>query len=157
MAPWDGGVKFGTWSSILITLLIYGGLLWIEEARSELGGHMIIWVALLSFSACYIFAPRSYLIGKDGVAIERIVGPIFIPYAQILSLQIVERANLRRAVGNGGVFGYYGTYVDGSGTKVKVYATRFKGMVRIETTDRTYYLSPNEPGSFVEAVKQHLT
>jgi hypothetical protein len=118
---------------------------------------MIIWVILLSFSAGYIFGPRSYLIDKDGVAIERIVGPIFIPYAQILSLQIVERANLSRAVGNGGFFSYYGIYVDGSGTKVKVYATRFEGMVRIETTDWKYYLSPNEPGSFVETVKQHLT
>jgi len=159
MAPWDVTVKFFTWTTIALVLFIYGGVFILggEEARRNLGVHALFLGLFFSFGACYALGPRSYLVNEKGVRIERTVGSIFIPYAQILSVEVVEQANLSRAVGNGGIFSYYGTYFDGSGTKVKVYATRFERMVQIQTIKQSYYLSPDDPESFVEAVKRHLT
>ncbi|MGO0121742.1 PH domain-containing protein [Desulfothermobacter acidiphilus] len=104
-----------------------------------------------------LLAPRAYMFNEDSLRILRVIGSISIPYNRIVTISNQENVCLDREFGNGGLFAYYGVFRDEDGRRVRVYATTFKRMVRIETTDgKIFYLSPAEPEKFVEALRQRL-
>jgi len=101
----------------------------------------------------YMFSPRYYLIDKKGVTISRLVGPIPIPFEEVCDFEMVANVRLCRLIGSGGLFSHYGTYLQNN-TKVKVYATHYSQMIRISTSKMTYYISPDDPESFIKYVKK---
>ena len=157
MAPWNCFVVFATWivaSSVLyVTVSAFYRFL-LSAGSSDFSDVFVMFIVLLLFLAFYIVGPRGYEINSKGVIIKRLVKDICIPRKNVYSVEILKNVKLIRTVGNGGLFGYYGTYMDTDGSTVKVYATRFDCMVRLKTEDIVYYFSPKEPEVFMQAIEE---
>lgn len=157
LAPWDTNVKFGTWSTFFIAILIFTIVFLSptshEESKIVYTSFFILSVFL---SIVYAMGPRGFYINDSGIVINRLIGSIIIPHDHIQSAELVKNAVLSRKSGNGGLFNYYGNFVDNTNTKVKVYATRFDYMIKIKAGDKFYYISPYHPEIFINILKQHL-
>jgi len=175
MATWDRGVILWTIIGLVIIIpLLFAApplnnvFIWILPKETYLyikdwflEGVEGYFASGLFFSVIfltYLFSPRGFLVDIHYLLIKRLGGGISISYSSIHDIRIVENVQLLvRLLGVGGIFSWYGTFLNGNGNKVKVYATNLKQLVRIQTTNgRIYYLSPAEREKFVEAVKRHL-
>lgn len=157
MAPWNKALKLTTSMVILIMSWVVFETLFIIEG---LTGYFLSGMAVCVIFLTYLFSPRGYSLDDKHLTINRLVGGISIPYSQILTVEIVENVKFSlRVFGVGGVFSWYGSFFVENGSNLgvaKVYATSFRRMVRIETSKRTYYLSPADPEGFAKAVKERL-
>jgi hypothetical protein len=100
-----------------------------------------------------LFAPRGYLVSREGIVIRRAAGSFTIPAAEVEAVELAGRVRPGiRLWASGGLFGWFGLFTLKDGGTAKVYATRWDRMVRIKTSREIYLLSPAEPEAFVEAV-----
>ncbi|HHW41793.1 MAG TPA: hypothetical protein GXX19_11740 [Syntrophomonadaceae bacterium] len=154
IAPPDGTTRVVT----LGTLLLLGGLtfwIWIvsgEETEALIFTLFLVWGPL---AVTLLFAPRGYLVSREGIVIRRAVGSFTIPAAEVESVELVGRVRPGiRLWASGGLFGWFGLFTLKDGGTAKVYATRWERMVRIKTRREIYLLSPAEPEAFTEAVQR---
>ncbi|MGO0121746.1 PH domain-containing protein [Desulfothermobacter acidiphilus] len=163
LAEKDEEAKFITYFifSVIITVLILTSVILVKVPHIQRGYVVLLSIIcatiVLATLASFLFAPRLYIINRDDLKVRRVIGDIVIPLNHIAKIGMAGNPRLDREFGNEGLFAYYGAFRDEDGRRVRVYATTFKRMVRIETTDgKIFYLSPAEPERFVEAVKQRL-
>jgi len=155
IAPWDGTTRVIT----LGTFLLLGGLtFWIvsgEETEAlDIFILFLVWGPLV---ITWLFAPRSYLVSREGIVIRRAVGSFTIPAAEVEAVEFAGRVKPGiRLAASGGLFGWFGLFTLKDGGTAKVYATRWDRMVRVKASREIHILSPAEPEVFVSTANRVL-
>ncbi len=106
----------------------------------------------------FLFAPRKYLLLPRGIEIRSLIATDLIERNNINSLEILRPIKHGAGINTctSDFFGYSGEYALADGSMARVYATSWERMVKITTCKGgPYLLSPLEPESFVQAVKQY--
>ncbi|MTI82512.1 MAG: hypothetical protein FH756_01140 [Firmicutes bacterium] len=105
----------------------------------------------------FLFAPRKYLLSPRGIEIRSLIATDLIERNNISSLEILKPIKHGSGINTctSDFFGYSGEYTLANGSVARVYATSWERMVKITACKGdAYLLSPLEPESFVQAVKQ---
>jgi hypothetical protein len=109
--------------------------------------------------ACYLYAPRAFLIHSEGIIIDRMVSPILVAWDQVKTIREVtpeEFSGTIRVFGNGGLFGRVGTYRSKLLGNFRMYLTNEVDAVLIDANER-YVISPHPAGGFVRDATRALT
>lgn len=164
IAPWNATAKvlayFG--GSVLVSgsVLLAGADLFTHHHSYRGFFDWVIYLGVwMIMPLVYIFAPLGCVADTKRLLIKRAMGPIVIPYEQILSVEVKEKVEFYpiKVWAVSGVFAFYGTFIVKGDDMVKAYVTDFNvPMVRVKTARRIYYLTPVEPDDFVKTVKQYL-
>jgi uncharacterized membrane protein len=118
----------------------------------------ILPIVILIFGAA--FAPKNYKITSDNILINRLwVKDIKIPLIEVYSVEPVDyKFAFKRSIrifGSGGGFGIYGDFSSRNIKYFKAYMTRRDKLVMIKTPDKPFILTPDDPESFIAAVKRN--
>ena len=106
----------------------------------------------------WLAAPRGYSLNAEGITIHRLLGSIHIPTQQIKSIEKIEtgRKGFLRLFGNGGLFGYYGTYRHADYGRVKMWVRNYDNLLLVHTQDRGTYALSADDSAFYPALKKVL-
>jgi hypothetical protein len=108
---------------------------------------------LLIYGGAYLYRPLHYDLNSRELVIHRPLNPVVIPREDIEGVQLVDATEMKgtiRIFGVGGLFGYYGQFLNSRLGSMTWYATRRNKMVLLHTRDNTkIVLSPDEPEVFV--------
>jgi hypothetical protein len=117
-------------------------------------------VTALAVAAAFLivswgFAPGGYIVEADRVIVSRPFSDVTIERSNDTKVRLFEDADdegMKRTAGNGGLFGYYGTYESKRLGSHKWYVTDMARRVVIETRDGAVVVSPDDPQKFIDAV-----
>jgi hypothetical protein len=158
IAPWNATAKILAYFGG--TALVSGSVFLFDAISFALQhfewGLVGIWAIM---PLAYIFAPLGCVAGTEQLLIKRAIGPIRIPYEEILSVEVKEKVEFLpiKVWAVSGIFAFYGTFIVKGEGRVKAYITNVAvPLVRIQTTRRIFYLSLAEPDDFVKTVKEYL-
>jgi hypothetical protein len=156
-APWDRTLRVTTFAVVLLLAAAAVAFAFVAVRAAvpiEIVAGTAALVAVL-LAATFSLAPRSFAVEGGQVRIERPLRPIAIPVRRIRSAGLLPPGALRGALrlgGSGGLFGYYGRFWSRTLGAFRLYATRREGLVRIDTPDERFVLSPDAPERFLEEV-----
>lgn len=154
LAPRDTASRIATFIALipLIPLL----RLFLHNRYVFIAIILLLLIAMYGFF--YVTGPIGYSYSDKGIHIKRIAGDITILKEDIVDVSIIKKARIDMNLdGNKGLFTYSGTFCERNGNIVKVHATRFTEMVRVRTAQWDYYLSPQDPQAFFDAIKDMQT
>lgn len=129
----DRRTLYWTLVYLIVFALLGGGLYYLYE-----GGYLSAWftsfiVALIALMALSV--PRKIVVTDDSVQVRCLLDITEIPRSEIASVRRIGPKEMKWIVplfGGCGFFGYYGHFYDLRGfTRVKVYATQWRGFVEI--------------------------
>ncbi len=129
-----------------------------SAAAANFGGWAILALAAALLWSCWALAPRGFIVGPGTVTVDRPLMPVKIA---LRPGTVVEAAGAGlldgslRTMGNGGLFGYYGSFWKKGTGAYLLYATRSDRFVMIDN-GRKYFLTPDEPGLFIEETVRRL-
>jgi hypothetical protein len=117
-------------------------------------------VTALAVAAAFLivswgFAPGGYIVEADRVIVSRPFSDVTIERSNDTKVRLFEDAEdegMKRTAGNGGLFGYYGSYESKRLGPHKWYVTDMTRRVVIETRDGAVVVSPDDPQKFIDAV-----
>jgi len=124
---------------------------------------VVAWVVHMAFVAllfplliclAYAYSPRGYAISGGAIVITRLIGNIRVPLADIREIRAGtpdDFTGCLRLWGNGGLFGYYGTYQTAKLGKCYWYVTNRSRTVIVATQTRILVLSPDDLAGFMGA------
>jgi hypothetical protein len=124
---------------------------------------VVAWVVHIAFVAllfpllicfAYAYSPRGYAISGGAIVITRLIGNIRVPLADIREIRAGtpdDFTGCLRLWGNGGLFGYYGTYQTAKLGKCYWYVTNRSRTVIVATQTRILVLSPDDLAGFMGA------
>lgn len=160
-SPWDRGLRLAT--SILTVVLVAIGVglpalgLYLSGPDPEL-----LWPFLLApagsaaiLLGSWALAPRGFALRAGELRVERPLLSLRIPLRSIRAVDLLPGDGLAgalRTAGNGGLFGYYGRFWSRALGSFRMYATRRDRLVRVETDEAVYLLSPEPPERFADAL-----
>lgn len=154
-APWDRALR---WTTALAVIAVAGAslfLLWSaeEELRFLLGpiGLLLLAVPL----GAWLLAPVGYRIEDPALWVERRLRPVRIPLAGLEAVELLPDRSiggLLRIGGSGGLFGWFGSYWSSRFGALRMYATRTRDLVLVDSAAGRFVLSPSPPLGFVEAL-----
>lgn len=160
-SPWDRALRISTW---LVGALAVGacalvlGWTWPLLGRTPVAA----WPALLApvavlvaLALAWALAPRGFAISGGKLVVERLLFPVEVRLGDVRSVTVLPDGALRgciRVAGTSGFCGYYGRFWGRSLGSFRLYATRTRGLVRLDTTRGRFLLSPVPPERFVAAV-----
>ena len=122
------------------------------EARSAGAAITIALVIGIIFIAAALRAKGYYVDGKQ-LIIRRGLFDVRIPRRDIISVELLDRSDLKGAIrifGVGGMFGYVGTYANLKMGSMTWYATRRDRPVLIRTSKKKIVVTPDEPELFLQ-------
>jgi len=103
---------------------------------------------------------RSYEIGEKGFVIKSLFGRTWIRYEDILSTDFIPRLSHNEIVsrcGLFGIFGYRGAYrSDKIGDRFKLMCNRIEPAIIIETSQKTFLISPENARGFFEDLTKKI-
>lgn len=139
--------------TILFAILVVLSLFTIITEKERGIPICIIAILLAIYFIVFAFRPISYKLTDDKVIIHRIFSNVKIYRRQITNIQLFDKANLNgtiRTFAVGGIFGYYGKFLNKQFGKMTWYATRLDKAILVQTIDhRNIILTPNEPEKFI--------
>ncbi len=161
-APWDRSLRIATVLSLVVVAVavavfsalavsLPGGIP--RALGLALGG-----VFALTFGIAFALSPRGYAIEAGRLRIERPLRAIEIPLASIRAAGALPDDAFRgvvRVAGSGGLFGYYGRFWSRRLGAFRLYATRRKRLVVVDTAADRFVLSPEPPDRFLEDLLAH--
>jgi hypothetical protein len=155
-ASLDGIAK--TFSTVF-TLLLMGVVLWqvylyIDSPQLNSIIASTILVALLL--ATYYHHPIKYFIDSEQVTIQRPFRSAQINKRKIESVRVLQPQEMKdtlRSFGVAGLYGYFGTFSNRNIGSMLWYATQRQNYVLIQTQDKNYILTPDNPHEFVQELK----
>ena len=107
----------------------------------------------LLYILVYVFRPINYSITHDSIVINRPAKNVILNKADIKSVELIDKNLIRytmRLAGVGGLFGYFGKFVNRKLGKMTWYATRRDKTVLITTSaNKKIIITPDEPENFV--------
>ena len=144
------GITVGV--TILFASLIIGQFSIITDAGRAVPIYTTT-ACLLIYFLSFIFRPINYVVTKDELIVSRPLLNVHIKRSDIKSVELIEKNKIRRSLrtfGVGGLFGYYGNFVNFSLGRMTWYATRRDKPVLVKTADnKKLIFTPNDPGKFV--------
>ena len=144
------GITVGV--TILFASLIIGQYSIITDAGRAVPIYTTT-ACLLIYFLSFIFRPINYVVTKDELIVSRPLLNVHIKRSDIKSVELIEKNKIRRSLrtfGVGGLFGYYGNFVNFSLGRMTWYATRRDKSVLVKTMDnKKLIFTPNDPGKFV--------
>lgn len=133
----------------LIAVHFLNGLSWIIYPAVLLG------VIILG---CFLFAPFRYTLTDDSILVNRPIGGLRIPLNAIQEIRRIEKrefATVIRALGVGGLFGYFGQFDSSSIGPFRAYVTDMNHLVLLTgSQSQKTILSPSNPDDFIQTVLQ---
>lgn len=153
-ASLDGVAKMvGLVVSILMIIFTALQIDLLFENKDGMAAVMIL-LTLFIFFLSIIYRPKSYIITGHELIVKRGLVNVRIPFRNILSVQIIERSYLRgsiRSFGVGGMWGYYGKFINSRFGAMTWYATNRDNPVLIRTKDKEkIIITPDDPALFLE-------
>ena len=160
-APWDVRLTLITTAAVIAVLL--GIAIVLQTAMRAQHPALSILIATLALpgpvtiALAYWWAPRAYSIDATAVRIERRGAPIVVPLASVREVRELEPGSrMRRVLGSGGLFGYFGTFRSPELGDVRMYATRSAERVLLRTEGGTFVLTPSPADRFLAEVRARL-
>ncbi len=154
-APWDRSLKVVTTVAVLVLVAVAVAVL-LLIGRAD-GPRVIRALVVAIFAATVVLAwalaPKGYSIERGRLRIERPLLPIDVPLASIRAAGRLPDQAFRgssRVAGSGGLFGYYGRFWNRRIGAFRAYATRMSDLVRIDTADDRFVLTPEPADRFLE-------
>ncbi len=158
-ATWDRSLRWTTWLVGLILFGVAGGLLALSLVVPAALPPALLTCAITAVvvGITWLLAPTGYELQPRALVVRRRVRPISVPLEQIRGVDRLADGASHRAVqlwGSGGLFGWIGEHWNRRLGLFRIYATRRKDLVRIDTERELFVLSPDDPDVFVAAVLQ---
>jgi len=121
---------------------------------------VILMTGLTGYIYYVIRAARSltYEVERKGIVIKYGLKTLLIPYEDILSVEVKQKTGLSRLAGSEWPGSYSGYFTESREKKLAVvYATELKNLVKIQTRELNYFISPENNERFIEKVKEYWT
>lgn len=111
-------------------------------------GVLLLLVVIIIGS--WLYAPKSYTVGKTDLTINRPIGKVNINLADISQVRSVSDTEMRgtiRTFGVGGLFGYFGKYYTPGIGHITFYATqRTNKILIVNKKGKKFILTPDDIG-----------
>jgi len=156
-SPYDGLVKFITWGTLLILVVISILIVVQEEIPFIFKISLLAFFGILLYLT-YAFSPLGYEIKHDSLVVNRKIKPVKIPLDKIKEVKIdPQAASLKclRLFGSGGLFGFFGIFYSKQLKVHKRYITSRKDSVLV-VADKNYVISPEKPDLFVRLLQERI-
>ena len=163
-APWDKTLKTITYAVTVFLIAeaigISIALFFTATQTMALAVTILIVICnalILGFT--YLYAPRGYVVDESGITVVRNRAAVHIEFGSIKEVSRIERGRFMKSLrtfGNGGLFGYYGSFRNKELGNFKMYATHGDNGVLIRT-DKYYVITPDRADEFVEVVRSYLS
>lgn len=128
----------------------------------------IVWVSAIHwgtslllvgiFIYCYLFRVVGYTVDRERITIQRPFGEKHIPITDIDKVILPEKGSMRwtiRTFGNGGIFGYTGSFANSTYGSMTWYATRTDKTILVVTKERKkILLTPDDLQMADEIIRQ---
>lgn len=148
-APYDTACRIVT--ALLFLMALFFGFLYFFLDQFPLAAVALLPATLL---VTWGLAPRSYSLEGATLIVHRPFGNKTITLEKDLMVQPDPEAGKGavKVAGNGGLFGYYGSFRSGRLGFFRAYATNWKHGVVVKTGGKTYVVTPDEPEHFVSRI-----
>jgi hypothetical protein len=114
-------------------------------------------ILLVVYTLCYALHPVRYVITSQNLLIYSPLKNISFDTDQIIHVELLDDEKLKwtiRTFAVGGLFGYFGKFVNSQIGNMTWYATRRKSVVLVQTSDhKNIILTPDNPAAFVDTLK----
>lgn len=139
--------------SILFAIVV-AAQVYLYLSGAHLSAFLTAIPILLIYFATYSFRPINYDITSDKLVIHRAIKNVIIRRKDIKRVEPINKDQMKwtiRTFGVGGLFGYYGEFVNSKLGEMTWYATRRDKTVLIETVDdKKLIVTPDEPEAFIK-------
>ena len=139
-------------TKIISAALCAAVLIILAATRNAVVAGPLILIVLLA----YAYSPRGYALSGLTLNVKRLVGRVEVPLNGLREVRLGVREDFRgclRLWGNGGLFGYYGLFTTSRLGKCTWYVTSRSKAVVVVTDAKTTLFSPDDPASFIAAVR----
>ena len=107
--------------------------------------------------ATFLLKTNSILVDNTGITIDRTINPVKIAFSEIKAVQTDrdgEMTGVIRTFGNGGSFGYIGSFYNKKYGRMKLYCTQRKNYVIIDKTNgKRIIISPDNPPELLKELR----
>ena len=145
-------IAITTGVTILFAIIIGGQYSIIKDAGRAIPIYTTT-ACLLIYFISFAFRPINYVVTKEEIIVRRPILNVHIKRTDVKSAELIERNKITgsiRTFGVGGMFGYYGNFVNFSIGRMTWYATRKDKPVLVKTIDnKKIIFTPNDPDKFV--------
>ena len=145
-------VKLITTGIVIVMGIVIFSILTLNENLGIIGGIIISLIILSTLIYFYANSLKKITIGEKHLTLQKNIGKIEIPFANITKIERLKFSNLLMTYGSKGVFGYIGNTMDDSITMVN----DRKNMVRIITKEKKYTISSEKPEELTNEIKNVL-
>ena len=139
--------------SILFAVVV-AGQVYLYCSYEQLSAFFTVIPLLAIYFTTFSFRPIDYNITSDKLVIHRAIKDVIIKREDIRSVQPIHKNQMKwtiRTFGVGGLFGYYGEFVNSNFGNMTWYATRRDKTVLIETIDdKKLIVTPDQPEAFIK-------
>lgn len=158
-ATLDLASKIITGIVTILFLGIIGYNIWQLDIKSgnltHFGVTIFLTMLLVSiYGLCYLYRPIKYIVDKDKIIIKRPIKDLTLDIKRIKDAFLTKKESMRwtiRTFGNGGLFGYFGKFNNGTFGDMTWYATKRNNYTILETVDNEkIILTPDD----IEMVKK---
>ena len=142
--------------STVFTLLLVAVVLWqiylfidTPQLNSIIASVFLLAILLVP----YYYHPIKYYVDAEKVIIKRPFKSVNINKKEIKNVRLVHEQEMKgtlRSFGVAGLYGYFGRYSNLKMGSMLWYATQRRNYVLIQTQDKNYILTPNNPQLFVQ-------
>lgn len=118
-------------------------------------GGILVTILLIG----HLYKIKGYRITEDALIIERSIGEKIFLLNEIRSVEIPPKESMRwtiRTFGNGGLFGYWGKFVNTTYGSMTWYATRRSNYILIKTKDEGLIVITPDDLSMVSDLKANV-
>lgn len=139
-------------TTCLVTLLLVGLAIFFLTLSPFGWFFSIICVSIIALS--YLFSPARYILQGSDLVIRKVIGKeTRINLNEVDGYTIVpnlSQLHVARTFGNGGLFGYYGTFSTAEYGPLNCQLSSLRNIVLIKTKDKIYAISPARVKQFEE-------
>lgn len=144
--------------SLLFALIVAFQLVLFVQ-NGEYSSLLVSGILLIIYSITYCYRPVNYQIKNNNIVVHRYASNIIFSRHQIRNIEIVPPQKLRNATrifGVGGLYGYFGQFINRDLGYMTWYATqRDNEAVLIELNDhKKIIITPDKPEQFVSELSQ---
>jgi hypothetical protein len=157
-APWDGRLRAVT-AAVTVVLGIAAAAVLVlgfrdgDPAVAAIATAFALGLLLVLYLARAL-APIGFAIEGSAVVVLRRARPVSIPLSLVRAAGPLELrlSRLLRLGGSGGLWGWYGRYWSRPLGQFRLFATRTRDLVQLDTPTGRFVLSPEQPDRFLEEV-----
>ncbi len=148
--------------STVFTLLLVAIIVWqvyhfiqAPQLNAVIASAFLLAILLVPF----YHHPIKYSISANQVIVKRPFRSVYIHRGDILSVSVLNEHDMKdtlRSFGIAGLYGYFGRYSNLKIGSMHWYATQLRNYVLIQTQDKNYILTPDNPQEFVRQLSLQL-